>query len=47
MQDDANFIIEIKNRNEDALCYIIEKYGKIEGTPEWIKKAELLFLMKP
>ncbi|MCH5258714.1 MAG: sigma-70 family RNA polymerase sigma factor [Lachnospiraceae bacterium] len=27
MQDDANFIIEIKNRNEEALCYIIEQYG--------------------
>lgn len=27
MQDDANFIIGIKNRNEEALCYIIEKYG--------------------
>ena len=25
--DDHNFIIEIKNRNEDALRYIIEKYG--------------------
>ena len=25
--DDDNFIIEIKNRNEDALRYIIEKYG--------------------
>ena len=27
MQDDANLIIEIKNQNEDALRYIIEKYG--------------------
>lgn len=27
MQDDANFIIEIKNRNEEALCHIIKKYG--------------------
>ena len=25
--DDDNFLIEIKNRNQDALCYIIEKYG--------------------
>ena len=25
--DDDNFLIEIKNGNEDALCYIIEKYG--------------------
>ena len=25
--DDRNFLIEIKNRNEKALCYIIEKYG--------------------
>lgn len=25
--DDENFLIEIKNRNEEALCYIIEKYG--------------------
>lgn len=27
MQDDANFIIGIKNQNEEALRYIIEKYG--------------------
>ena len=27
MQDDANLIIEIKNRNENALRCIIEKYG--------------------
>ena len=25
--DEKNFLIEIKNRNEKALCYIIEKYG--------------------
>lgn len=25
--DDNNFLIEIKNRNQEALCYIIEKYG--------------------
>lgn len=25
--NDENFLTEIKNRNEDALCYIIEKYG--------------------
>ena len=25
--DDKNFLIEVKNRNEKALCYIIEKYG--------------------
>ena len=27
MQDDANFINEIKKRNEEALRFIIEKYG--------------------
>lgn len=27
MQDEANIILEIKNQNEEALCYIIEKYG--------------------
>lgn len=27
MQDEANIVLEIKNRNEQALCYIIETYG--------------------